>query len=49
MPDIKKPYLDQFAISEIETILREYIAHICNFNFSNENSIDIVINIAKIQ
>ena len=47
LPDIKKPYLDQFAVSEIEIILKEYIAHICNFNFSNENSIDIAINIAN--
>ena len=47
LPDNKKPYLDQFAISEIEIILKEYISHICNFNFSNENSIDIVINIAN--
>ena len=47
LPDNKKPYLDQFAISEIEVILKEYISHICNFNFSNENAIDIVINIAN--
>ena len=47
LPDNKKPYLDQFAINEIEVILREYVSHLCNFNFSNENSIDIVINIAN--
>ena len=47
LPDNKKPYLDQFAKSEIEIILREYVSHLCNFNFSNENSIDIVINIAN--
>ena len=47
LPDSKKPYLDQFATSEIEVILREYISHICNFNTNNENAIDIVINIAN--
>ena len=47
LPDNKKPYLDQFAINEIEIILKEYVSHLCNFNFSNENSIDIVINIAN--
>ena len=47
LSDNKKPYLDQFAINEIELILKEYISHLCNFNFSNENSIDIVINIAN--
>ena len=47
LPDNKKPYLDQFAINEIELILKEYISHLSNFNFSNENSIDIVINIAN--
>ena len=47
LPDSKKPYLDQFAISEIEIILKEYISHICNFNINNENAIDIVINIAN--
>ena len=47
LPDNKKPYLDKFAISEIESILKEYISHICNFNFNNENAIDIVINIAN--
>ena len=47
LPDNKKPYLDQFAINEIEIILKEYISHLCNFNFNNENAIDIVINIAN--
>ena len=47
LPDNKKPYLDQFAINEIEIILKEYISHLSNFNLSNENSIDIVINIAN--
>ena len=47
LPDNKKPYLDQFAINEIEIILKEYISHICNFNFNNEKAIDIVIYIAN--
>ena len=47
LPDNKKPYLDQFAKNEIELILKEYISHLCNFNFNNENAIDIVINIAN--
>ena len=47
LPDNKKPYLDQFAKNEIEIILKEYISHLCNFNFNNENAIDIVINIAN--
>ena len=47
LADNKKPYLDQFATNEIEIILKEYISHICNFNFSNENAIDIVINISN--
>ena len=47
LPDNKKPYLDQFANNEIEIILKEYISHLCNFNFNNENAIDIVINIAN--
>ena len=47
LPDNKKPYLDQFAKNEIEVILKEYESHLCNFNFNNENAIDIVINIAN--
>ena len=47
LPDNKKPYLDQFAKNEIEVILKEYVSHLCNFNFNNENAIDIVINIAN--
>ena len=47
LPDNKKPYLDQFAINEIEVILKEYISHICNFNLNNENAIDIIINISN--
>ena len=47
LPDNKKPYLDQFATNEIEIILKEYISHICNFNFNNEKAIDIVIYIAN--
>ena len=47
LQDNKKPYLDQFANNEIEIILKEYISHICNFNFTNEKAIDIVINIAN--
>ena len=47
LPDNKKPYLDQFAINEIEIILKEYISHLCNFNIDNEKAIDIVINIAN--
>ena len=30
-----------------EVILKEYVSHLCNFNFNNENAIDIVINIAN--
>ena len=47
LPDNKKPYLDQFAMNEIEIILKEYISHICNFNFNNEKAIDVVIDIAN--
>ena len=47
LADNKKPLLDQFAINEIEIILKEYISHMCNFNLSNENTIDIVINISN--
>ena len=47
LADNKKPFLDQFALNEVEMILKEYVSHICNFNFNNENAIDIVINIAN--
>ena len=47
LPDNKKPYLDKFAINEIEIILKEYISHICNFNINNEKGIDIIIYIAN--
>ena len=46
LPEFKKTYLDQFAQNEIHNILKEFIVHISNFNLKNENSINMIIEIA---
>lgn len=46
LPDYKKPYLDQFASNEIHLIIKEFIIHLCNFNFSSTNAIDLIIEIS---
>ena len=46
LPEFKKTYLDQFAQNEINNILKEFIVHISNFNLKNENSINMIIEIA---
>ena len=47
LPEYKKPFLDQFAANELHIILKEFIIHICNFNFSNEKAIDLIIEISN--
>ena len=46
LPDYKKPFLDQFASNEVHLIIVEFIPYICNFNFKNEDAIDLVVDVS---
>ena len=47
LTDNDKHYLDEFTTNELENILKEFIKHLCNFNFSPELATEIIIGIAK--
>ena len=47
LTDKDKLYLDEFTTNELENILKEFIRHLCNFNFSTELATEIIVGIAK--
>lgn len=42
LPDYKRPYLDNFAIKDLQGIIQEFIPYFCSFNYYLEDSIMLV-------